>query len=422
MKVLVLGSGVIGVSTAYYLARAGHDVEVVDRQPGPALETSFGNAGEVSPGYSAPWAGPGVPVKAIKWMLMQHSPLVIWPMLDPAMWRWGAMMLANCTERAYALNKSRMVPIAEYSRDCLKALRAETGIVYDDRAQGTLQLFRTQKQLDGIGGDVDVLKQYGVPFEVLDRDGFVKAEPALALTKDKFVGALRLPNDETGDCFKFTNRLAEMATALGVKFRFGVPIEGIEKAGGRITGVRTAAGTLTADRYVLALGSYSPQMLAPLGIRIPVYPVKGYSITVPITDAASAPVSTIMDETHKVAVTRLGDRIRVGGTAELAGYSLALREPRRDTLEHVVTDLFPRGGDVSKATFWCGLRPMTPDGTPIVGPTPIDNLLVATGHGTLGWTMAAGTGRVIADLVSGRKPEIDIAGLTMARYRHAWKG
>jgi len=416
MKVLVLGSGVIGVASAYYLARAGHEVEVVERQDGPALETSFGNAGEVSPGYSAPWAGPGVPLKAVRWMLMQHSPLVIWPMFDPAMWRWGAMMLANCTERAYALNKSRMVPIAEYSRDCLKALRAETGIAYDDRAQGTLQLFRTQKQLDGIGGDVAILKQYGVPFEVLDRDGFVQVEPALALTKDKFVGALRLPNDETGDCFKFTNRLAEMAAALGVKFRFGTTIAGIDRQGDRISGVRTSAGTLTADRYLVAMGSHSPLLLKPLGLRIPVYPVKGYSITVPITDAACAPESTIMDETHKVAVTRLGDRIRVGGTAELAGYSLALREPRRATLEHVVTDLFPKGGDVSKASFWCGLRPMTPDGTPIVGPTPIGNLLLATGHGTLGWTMSAGTGRVIADIVSGKAPEIDVAPLAMARY------
>jgi D-amino-acid dehydrogenase len=417
MKVLVLGGGVIGVSCAYFLARAGHEVELVDRQSGPALETSFANAGEVSPGYSAPWAGPGVPIKAIKWMLMQHSPLVIWPLLDPAMWRWGAAMLANCTAKAYALNKSRMVPIAEYSRDVLKALRAETGIRYDDRAQGTLQLFRTQKQLDGIGGDVEVLRQYGVPFEVLDRAGFCQVEPALKHTQHKFVGALRLPGDETGDCFQFTNRLAEMAAALGVRFRWNTRIEALQVGGGAITGVHTAeAGLLKADRVVLALGSYSPKLLEPVGLRIPVYPVKGYSITVPITDAAHAPESTIMDETHKVAVTRLGDRIRVGGTAELGGYSLALREPRRATLEHVVTDLFPQGGDVSKASFWCGLRPMTPDGTPIVGPTPVQNLLLATGHGTLGWTMACGTGRVIADLVSGRQPEIDVSGLAMARY------
>ena len=422
MKVLVLGGGVIGVSTAYYLARAGHEVELVDRQAGPALETSFGNAGEVSPGYSAPWAGPGVPIKAIKWMLMQHSPLVIWPLLDPDMWRWGAAMLANCTERAYALNKSRMVPIAEYSRDCLKALRAETGIGYDDRAQGTLQLFRTQAQLDGIAKDVEVLQQYKVPFEVLDRAGFCRVEPALKLTQEKFVGALRLPNDETGDCFLFTNRLAEMASALGVVFRWNTRIDALGAEGGRVTTVRTAAGDMKADAVVLALGSYSPQLLRPLGIRIPVYPVKGYSITVPITDASGAPESTIMDETHKVAVTRLGDRIRVGGTAELGGFSTTLREPRRRTLEHVVTDLFPRGGDVSQATFWCGLRPMTPDGTPIVGGTPYANLYLATGHGTLGWTMAAGTGRVLADLISGRKPEIDLDGLTMARYPRAFAG
>jgi D-amino-acid dehydrogenase len=422
MKVLVLGSGVIGTSVAYYLAKAGHEVQVLERQSGPALETSFGNAGEVSPGYSSPWAGPGVPVKAIKWMLMTHSPLVIWPLLDPAMWRWGAAMLANCTEKAYALNKSRMVPIAEYSRDCLKQLRADTGIAYDDRAQGTLQLFRTQAQLDGIAKDVEVLRQYKVPFEVLDRDGFTAVEPALKLTQHKFVGALRLPGDETGDCFKFTNQLAEMAAELGVRFRFNTRIDGLDFAGGKISGVRTDHGLQTADHYVAALGSYTPQLVKPLGIHLPVYPVKGYSITVPITEAQYAPESTIMDETHKVAVTRLGDRIRVGGTAELAGFSLALREARRDTLNHVVTDLFPQGGDVSKASFWCGLRPMTPDGTPIVGPTPYANLQLATGHGTLGWTMAAGTGRVIADLVSGRQPDISMEGLTMARYRRAWRG
>jgi D-amino-acid dehydrogenase len=369
MRVLVLGAGVIGVCAAYYLRRAGHEVEVVERQGAAAMETSFANAGEVSPGYSAPWAGPGVPIKAIKWMLMTHSPLVIWPMLDPAMWRWGAMMLANCTARAYALNKSRMVPIAEYSRDCLKALRADTGIAYDERPRGTLQLFRTRKQLDGTAKDIEVLQQYGVPYEVLDRAGFVAVEPGLRHTQDKFVGALRLPGDETGDCHLFTQRLAAVAAAQGVRFRYDTTIHGLDVHGGRIVGVNTTGGTLGADHVVLALGSHSPLMLKPLGLRIPVYPVKGYSITLPIVDASRAPESTIMDETHKVAVTRLGDRIRVGGTAERAGYSLALREARRATLVHVVTDLFPGGGDVARAEFWCGLRPMTPDGTPIVGPT-----------------------------------------------------
>jgi D-amino-acid dehydrogenase len=420
MKVIVAGSGVIGVTSAWYLAAAGHEVTVVDRQPAPALETSFANAGEVSPGYSAPWAGPGVPVKAVKWLLMHHRPLVIRPHLDWALISWGLAMLRNCTSARYELNKGRMVRLAEYSRDCLKALRADTGIAYDERMQGTLQLFRTQKQLDGTGADVEVLKRSGVPYELLDPTGCIGVEPALARVKDKFVGGLRLPGDETGDCFKFTQNLAALAARRGVTFRQDTTIQRIEQSGGRITGIVTSAGTMTADAYLLALGSHSPTLLAPLGIRIPVYPVKGYSITVPITDASGAPESTVMDETHKVAVTRLGDRIRVGGTAELAGYTLQLHEPRRRTLEHVVTDLFPAGGDVSKASFWCGLRPMTPDGTPVVGGTKLKNLWLATGHGTLGWTMAAGTGRLMADLISGRQPEIALDGLTVDRYPNAY--
>ncbi|MCY7309105.1 MAG: D-amino acid dehydrogenase [Rhodoferax sp.] len=417
MRILILGSGVIGTTCAYYLAKSGHQVTVVDRQKGPALETSFANAGEVSPGYSAPWAGPGVPLKAIQWMLMQHSPLVIWPMLDPAMWRWGLSMLRNCTEARYAINKGRMVRLAEYSRDCLRQLRADTNIRYDERTQGTLQLFRTQKQLAGTAKDIEVLKQYGVPFELLDRPGTIAVEPALALVQEKFVGALRLPADETGDCFKFTQRLADLAKAMGTNFRFGVTVKGMFSDDTRITGVNTDYGTLTADAYLVALGSYSPLLLQPVGIRLPVYPVKGYSITVPISDARHAPESTIMDETHKVAVTRLGDRIRVGGTAELAGYSLQLREGRRGTLNHVLTDLFPRAGDVAQGEFWAGLRPMTPDGTPVVGGSLYPNLYLATGHGTLGWTMAAGTGRVMADLISGRRTDISLDGLTADRYR-----
>jgi len=416
MTILVLGSGVIGTSIAYYLARAGHDVTVVDRQPGPALETSFANAGEVSPGYASPWAGPGVPVKAIKWLLMNHSPLIIKPMLEASMWRWGLAMLRNCTEARYRVNKARMVRVAEYSRDCLKQLRAETGIAYDDRAQGTLQLFRTHKQLDGVHKDTEILDQYGVPYQVLDADGYLRYEPALAAVRHKFVGALRLPGDETGDCFLFTQRLARMAEALGAKFRFGVEITGIASDGRRVTGVYTSAGRLVADHVVLALGSWSPRWLRPLGIDIPVYPVKGFSITVPIKDANAAPESTIMDETHKVAVTRLGDRIRVGGMAQLSGYDMALNDSRRRTLEFVLTDLFPDAGDLTRTTFWTGLRPMTPDGTPVMGGTKYPNLTLATGHGTLGWTMATGTGRAIADLLSGKKPEIDFDGLTAARY------
>ena len=257
---------------------------------------------------------------------------------------------------------------------------------------------------------------------MLDRDGYIKYEPALALVKEKFVGALRLPGDETGDCFKFTQNLAKMAEALGVEFRYGVDIQRIASDGKRISGVHTGAGLLQADSYLVALGSYSPLLLKPVGINIPVYPVKGYSITVPITDPACAPESTVMDETHKVAVTRLGDRIRVGGTAELAGYNLDLNQERQRTLNFVATDLFPRGGDVSKAEFWTGLRPMTPDGTPVLGGTPYPNLYLSTGHGTLGWTMAAGSGRAMADLICGRATDISLDGLTLSRYSNGFRG
>jgi len=419
MKVLVLGAGVIGVTAAYELAGAGHEVTVVDRQAAPAMETSFANAGEVSPGYSAPWAGPGVPLKAIKWLAMHHRPLVIRPHIDRAFIAWVFAMLHNCTAARYAINKARMVRLAEYSRDCLRALRADTGLAYDERTQGTLQLFRTQKQFDGSASDIAVLRQSGVAFELLDRAGCIRHEPALAQVSDKFVGGLLLPGDETGDCFKFTQALATLAAGRGVDFRFGTTIRALARNGKRLDGVATDAGMLVADAYLVALGSYSPLLLNPIGLLVPVYPVKGYSITVPIVDPSGAPESTVMDETHKVAVTRLGDRIRVGGTAELAGYTLKLHEARRKTLAHVVGDLFPRGGDLARAEFWCGLRPMTPDGTPVIGGTPVENLYLATGHGTLGWTMAAGTGKVMADVISGRLPAIDLDGLTIARYRNA---
>ncbi len=416
MKIVVLGAGVIGVTSAWYLAKAGHEVTVIDRQPGPSLETSFANAGEISPGYSSPWAAPGIPMKAVKWLFMKHAPLIIQPRPDLHKLGWMARMLANCTTAAYQENKSRMVRLAEYSRDCLMDLRAETGVTYDERTQGTLQLFRSAKQVDAAEKDIAVLRADGVPFEVLDRDACIAAEPGLAAARDKIAGGLRLPGDETGDCFKFTNSLSDMTAALGVTFRYGVGIDGLEQEAGRISAVHTSKGRITADAFVVALGSYSPFLVSRFGIKLPVYPVKGYSITVPIVDANRAPVSTVMDETHKIAITRLGDRIRVGGMAEIAGFDLSLNPKRRATLEHSVEDLFGGAGDQSRATFWTGLRPMTPDGTPIVGRSTIPNLFLNTGHGTLGWTMAAGSGRVLADIVSGRATEIESADLGYARY------
>lgn len=418
MKVLILGSGVIGTTSAYYLAKAGHEVTVLDRQPGAGLETSFANAGELSYGYASPWAGPGIPQKAIKWLLMTDGPLVLRPKLDPRMWIWGLQLLANCTEKAYAINKGRMVRLAEYSREAMIALRPETGIGYDGREQGTLQLFRYQKQLDHIGGDVEVLKQYGVPYEVLDPKGCVAAEPGLATAKVGFVGGLRLPNDDTGDCQMFTEKLAKICEGMGVRFDYSTTIKRINATGGKVTSVITGKGEVTADAYVVALGSYSPEMVKDLGLSVPIYPIKGYSLTVPITNAAVAPVSTVMDETYKVATTRLGDRIRVGGTAEIAGYDTTLHPSRRGPLDRSLRDLFPEAGDAARASFWCGLRPMTPDGTPVLGKAPkYDNLFLNTGHGTLGWTMAAGSGRVLADIMSGRKAEIDTSDLGLERYR-----
>lgn len=415
MKVIVLGAGIVGVTSAYQLAKAGHAVTVIDRQQGPALETSFANAGEVSFGYCSPWAAPGIPIKAVKWLFMQHAPLILRPKVDAAMLSWLVKMLSNCTSERYAINKSRMLRLADYSRISLATLRAETGIAYDERMQGTLQLFRTQAQLDASAKDVTALAADGIPYEVLDRDGCIRVEPALKHVREKIVGGLRTPKDETGDCFKFANQLAAKAEEIGVRFAYGTEIKGLDVEGGRVRGVVTAKEKLPADAVVVALGSYSPLLVRPFGIRLPVYPVKGYSLTIPITDASRAPESTVMDETYKIAITRLGDRIRVGGMAEISGYTNDLGMARRRTLEHSVMDLFP-GGDANKGSFWSGLRPMTPDGTPVIGPTKIDGLYLNTGHGTLGWTMSTGSARVIADLVGDRKPEIDTTDLAITRY------
>lgn len=422
MKVVVLGAGVVGVTTAYYLARAGAEVTVVERQDGPALETSFANAGQVSPGYSTPWAAPGIPWKALKWMVQRHAPLSLRPDGTLFQLRWLAAMLRNCTPERYAVNKERMLRLANYSRQCLQQLRQDTGLQYEQRTAGTLQLFRSQAQLEAAERDIRVLVECGIRFELLDRPGVARAEPALAHAGTDIAGGLRLPEDETGDCFLFTNGLAALAQGLGVRFRYGTEVTALRTdAHGGITGVALAGPvpeTLHADRYVMAMGSWSRPLLRSTGLDIPVYPVKGYSLTVPIVDAARAPVSTVLDETYKIALTRFDDRIRVGGMAELAGFDRTLRPARRETLERVTRQLFP-GGDLDRASFWSGLRPMTPDSTPIVGRTPHRNLFLNTGHGTLGWTMACGSGRLVADLVLGRPAGIATDGLEIDRYGRA---
>jgi len=418
MRVIVLGSGVIGVASAYYLARQGAEVTVLDRQSGPAEETSFGNAGQISPGYSTPWAAPGIPFKAVKWMFQHHAPLAI--NLDGSMWQlqWMAQMLKNCNPQSYAVNKERMMRVAEYSRDCLRELRKDTGIHYENRAKGTLQLFRKEAQMEAVQRDISVLEECGVSYELLNGNELGRVEPALANAQDKLVGGLHLPNDETGDCYLFTNALAQIAKELGVNFQFNQNVEKLIVEGDQIKGVQVNGKVLTADRYVLAFGSYSRDFLKPLDLPLPVYPVKGYSLTIPIVDPAFAPQSTVLDETYKIAITRFDQRIRVGGMAELSGFNLGLNEDRRATLQMVTQDLFP-GGDMAQASFWTGLRPMTPDSTPIIGATRFKNLFLNTGHGTLGWTMACGSGKLISDIVLNHKTDISTDGLSIQRYSHA---
>lgn len=418
MRVIVLGSGVIGVASAYYLAQQGAEVTVLDRQSGPAEETSFGNAGQISPGYSTPWAAPGIPFKAVKWMFQHHAPLAI--NLDGSMWQlqWMAQMLKNCNPQSYAVNKERMMRVAEYSRDCLRELRKDTGINYENRAKGTLQLFRKEAQMEAVQRDISVLQECGVSYELLNGNELGRVEPALANAQDKLVGGLHLPNDETGDCYLFTNALAQIAKELGVNFQFNQNVEKLVVEGDEIKGVQVNGKVLTADRYVLAFGSYSRDFLKPLDLQLPVYPVKGYSLTIPIVDSAFAPQSTVLDETYKIAITRFDQRIRVGGMAELSGFNLGLNEDRRATLQMVTQDLFP-GGDMAQASFWTGLRPMTPDSTPIIGATRFKNLFLNTGHGTLGWTMACGSGKLISDIVLNHKTDISTDGLSIQRYSHA---
>ncbi|WP_323011900.1 D-amino acid dehydrogenase [Castellaniella sp.] len=415
MKVLVLGAGVVGVTSAYYLALQGHDVTVIDREIATAEETSFANAGQLSFGYSSPWAAPGIPLKAIKWLFTQHAPLTIRPDGSLFQLRWMYDMWRNCTPARYAINKERMLRMSSYSRQCLHQLQADTDIQFESRRQGTLQVFRTQKQMDDAQRDVQALSDAGVAHELVPSDRLVEYEPALHQVQHKLVGGLRTPDDETGDCHLFTHALTRLAEGLGVKFRYGELIQAVHQAGGQISGVQCASGLMQADAYVVALGSYSTPLLRGI-VDLPVYPMKGYSITVDIDDTNRAPISTLLDETYKIALTRFDQRIRVGGMAEVVGYDTHLDSRRQRTLEMVLNDLFPGSYKPGDVHFWTGLRPKTPDSTPIVGRTKISNLYLNTGHGTLGWTMCCGSGQLIADIVSGKATAIRSEDLGVQRY------
>ncbi|AWY01943.1 D-amino acid dehydrogenase small subunit [Marinomonas primoryensis] len=417
MKICVLGAGVVGLTTAYYLVKKGFQVTVIDRQPGVALETSFANAGQISPGYSAPWAAPGIPLKAIKWLMQKHAPLRVSAEPEIKKISWMVKMLGQCNNDAYSVNKSRMMALAEYSRDQFISLRKDIGIQYQDGQGGTLQLFRKEEQVDAAEKDIKVLKALGVPHEVLTPEQIAQVEPGLRSVIDKFKGGLRLTGDETGDCYLFCQSLKETCEEIGVTFQFNSDIKSLSTQANKLNGVITEQGLQAFDSVVVCLGSYSKELLKACDIDIPVYPVKGYSLTVPILDTAYAPISTVMDETYKVAVTRLGDRIRAAGTAELTGYNLDLPKSRTETISHVVNDLFGKGCDLSEAEYWTGLRPMTPDGTPVVGASGIDGLYLNTGHGTLGWTMSCGSAAVIADIIAGDETQINSQDLSVKRYK-----
>jgi D-amino-acid dehydrogenase len=413
MKVLVLGAGVIGVTCAYYLNRAGHEVVVVDRQSGPAMETSFANAGGVCPGFAGPWAAPGMPWKLARWLLERHAPLSFRLRPDSRQWRWLAAFLRNCSPERFAHNKARMQRIAHYSKACLASLREETGIAYDQQSAGVLQIFRTDLECALALHSSNVLESYGIRHAIVTAEIATTIEPALKRSDVSIAGGLHLPDDETGDCHLFTARLADLLRDRGVTFQFGTTIRGLVAEGGRITGIVTNQDILTADRYVVALGSEAPLLLHPLGIDIPIYPVKGYSITIPIGDDDCAPRSSVMDEHTKVMITRLGARLRAAGVAEIGGYDRDTDPRRASGVRAAAAALFPDAGDYDRVTYWSGLRPMTPDGPPYLGATNLPNLFLNLGQGSNGWTQACGCGRIVANLVDGAAPEISLEGLTL---------
>ncbi|MFM9971775.1 MAG: D-amino acid dehydrogenase [Burkholderiales bacterium] len=413
MKVVVLGAGVIGTTSAWYLARAGHEVLVVDRQPEPALETSFANGGQISVSHAQPWANPGAPLKVFHWLGREDAPLLFRPSTDLAQWLWGLRFLFECLPHRTRRNTANALSLARYSAHLLAELRAQTGIGYDAQLRGILQLFFSAKDFDAACHPLALLRAQGLELREQSAAQCVALEPSLAAAGDAIVGGIHAPGDESGDARLFTLRLAEQARGLGVQFRFKVNVRAIEIQAQKVERVviDDEAGideSLRADAYVLALGSYSPLLLRPIGIAIPVYPVKGYSMTLPLSQGEVAPSMSLSDDSHKMVFSRLGDRLRVAGTAELNGYDTSLNETRCEALLDRTRQLFPNLGQHAEPKYWTGLRPATPSNQPVIGKTRYPNLYLNTGHGTLGWTLACGSGRVIADLIRGLEPEIPV--------------
>ena len=408
MKIAVLGAGVIGVTSAWYLVRAGHEVTVFDRQYSAAMETSFANGGQISTSHAEPWANPGTPKQVLKWLGREDSPMLFRLRADPHQWAWGLAFLRECLPARTLANAAQIAAINRHSRAQLLALRAETGIEYEQQTKGILRIYESRQALDEAVAAASLEKLHGVDLRVLTAGACVRLEPALAACAGQIAGGVHAPSDESGDAYLFTQALAQLAAARGVQFRYGSSITRIETEAGRVARVHLATGeAIAADAYVMALGSYSPLLLRPIGVSIPVYPLKGYSITIALAEGDVAPRISLSDVAHKLVMSRLGDRLRVAGTAELTGYDTAINAVRCRAIVRRTFELFPRAGRPEDVQFWAGLRPATPGGVPCIGRTRYPNLLLNTGHGTLGWTMACGSGAAIADIASGRKPELD---------------
>jgi D-amino-acid dehydrogenase len=412
-QVAVIGGGVIGVCTAYFLAEAGHEVVVVERHPNVAQEASYANGGVVAPGYITPWAAPGMPKKILSQLLRSEAPVVLRPTLDRTLWRWVRKWLAECDIERYRINKTRMQRVAFYSRDILQQLREHYELDYE-QTQGVLQLFRTERDIRLAQPACELLAEYGIPHEMLDADAARKIEPALG-HRAGLAGALHLPNDESGNCPLFVKRMRQIAQSIGVQFHFTSTVHAIEHIDSRVA-LRIDDSSFSADAVVVAAGVDSAQLLKPLGIHVPLYPVKGYSATASIRDFDEAPHASVIDESYNVSISRMGNRIRVAGTAELGSRTNELSERALRTLIKVGGDWFPNAANYNTANFWCGARPTLPDGAPLLGATPLRNVYINIGHGSTGWAMAAGSGKILADIISGRAPDIDMDGLTLSRY------
>jgi D-amino-acid dehydrogenase len=409
VKILVLGAGVIGVTGAWYLAEAGHEVLVVERRRDAGMETSFANGGQVSAGNAEPWAQPAVLPKVLRWIGREDAPLLFRPRADWAQWEWSLRFALECLPGRFERNCRALAGLAAYSRDSLRELRDKLGLQYDQLSRGILHFATTASEFEAMARHAEAMRVLGVERRVLSAAECAVLEPALAHSEKPVAGGIYTPQDESGDAHRFTRELARLAAARGVTFQFGTTVESLETAGEKVVALRTHdGGRIVADAYVVSLGSYSPLLLKALRIRIPVYPLKGYSITLALGpgEQAAAPSVSLTDEAHKIVISRLGNRLRAAGTAELAGYDTGVNEVRCAAIVRRIRELFPRLAAAPAVDNWAGLRPATPNNVPVIGRTRLENLFLNTGHGTLGWTLACGSGRALADLVSGRRSPI----------------